>query len=196
MITRKAWVDGENATYKKAFYRSKGWDGPCREAAIWLWGVTKAEFPGQHLFAFITPPSPVEDNRINRYRRTKSPFLREICSEGSAIVKEGEVSSADGVLFWFVLMASQESLGTIIDYVRTQRGCFLFVANDDFYKSELFLDIINDRNDGKLSRIDQEETIDSLVKYNIKPVRIAGQFDDLHLWVEIYDDAFKIDDNP
>ncbi len=187
MTIKDLWVDSSKASFHQSFKRDKDWLSAAHEASIWLDKIFEKEFSGQTMFVFLSDSTHQADSKINRYRKfSKRPFVTDLIVDGCIVIEEKIYEDKYGLYFWSLLNANNISMPKIIDYLRIDRGSFLFIADKEVILDDYFSNIIKSRVHGSLERIDQSHVIQNLIKHKANPVRIWGEFDDPKLWVEIY----------
>ncbi|MFV0421721.1 hypothetical protein [Oleidesulfovibrio sp.] len=182
MTTDHDWVDGAQAAYQKAFSGRN----LIADAATWLICKGRLAFPSKELFLFISDTALQPDNRITRYRMiSRRPYFSKIIWNEGAVLCEGFEDVSGGLLFWAIVCIKECELPSVLDYLRSDRGSFLFFATEPAYGAPLS-GIMRSRVESVRASIDNKSVIEGLSNHGLIPVRVWGPSGERELWVEIY----------
>lgn len=183
MTTNDDWVDGSKALFQH-FFR-----GPeaVSEASTWLVSKGLKDFSSQTLYLFLSDTARQPDNRVTRYRKISKRIKNgAFIEDAGCLIEEDFEGFHDGLLFWSIIRVDLAKLSAVISYLRSDRGSFLFFAQENPRFSSGFSKILSRRGSGALASIDNKSVIDDLISDGLIPIRIWGPSGDRDIWIEIY----------
>lgn len=186
MTTDNNWIDGSGATFEQVFRGAE----MLYKASSWLSAMRINVFSSQPLFLFLSDTALQPDNRITRYRKiSRRVNISTFVEDKECLLEEGFEECRGGLLFWAIICVSPQKLPAVIDYLRSDRGSFIFLARQIPKTPSGLSRILSRRGAGEPANIDQKDVIQDLIHDGLIPIRIWGPSGDQAVWIEIHTDA-------
>lgn len=183
MTMNDDWIDGSEATFAQ-FFRG---DDKLPDASNWLISTGLEQFPFKSLFLFLSDTALQPNNRVTRYRKiSKRINISNFIKKSGGLIEEGCEEFLQGLLFWSIIRVDPLKLTSIIDYLRSDRGSFLFFSRVTPKYTGCLNSILRCRGMGRSLSIDHRSLVTQLVHRGIIPIRVWGPSGDRDLWIEIY----------
>lgn len=190
MTTKNEFINPDTALFEKEFKRLSSWITVSEEAGVWLKETIEEHFPSFSLCFFISDSQPVENTKLNKYRRMLNrKYIKENKFSDFKIILDDYEEEKNGIIFYSLLNVDIPYISNVINYCRSERKSFMFLSQNNNLCNFPSKEIIKRRKVNKYENIDSKDFINFLVDKKFIPIRFWGNFDDLFLSCELYGES-------
>jgi len=167
-------------------YPSDPWEPVSKEASEWLYNVWQTHFHNKQIY-FFWSPSPLVDNKINRYKLHKRIINYHNYTEDMFICVEGDKIIDNQIIYWKIFELNQKCLPIVMNTCKGNgESNSIFLSDKENLKNFPLEELLLKRHDKEYRKINKRKEIYVFLDAGMIPIRLWGTMDDPELFCQIF----------